>query len=542
MTSADVLIIGASAFVGGESRARVAVAVADGRIVALGGEDEIGGLAGPRTRTVNAPGGLVVAGFQDAHIHPAEGGLVRIRCNLEELPGVGSYAEAIRAYAVARPDVPWILGGGWAQPHFERGCPPKELLDDLVADRPVFLTNRDGHGAWVNSRALELAGITGETPDPSDGRIERTASGEPQGTLHEGAMDLVEDLIPPPTQAMIEGALLDAQAYLHSLGVTAWQDAWVTERSLRAYRALAERGELTARVVTALWWDRHRGDEQVSELLELRNWGSTGRLRATSVKIMQDGISENFTAGMSKAYLEPEGRTGLSFIEPMRLRSIVTRLDREGFQVHVHAIGDRAIREALDAFEAARDSNGANDHRHHIAHLQVVDPRDIWRFRKLRVTANAQPFWACLDDQMRVLVLPFIGPELAIHQYPFASLLRSRATLAMGSDWNVTTPDVMKEIQVAVTRVPFDEPEREPFLPGERLTLAQALHAFTAGSAFVNHMDHQTGTLDVGKLADLVVLDRDPFGGRAEEIGSVRPILTLVDGEVVFAHDTLDLD
>jgi predicted amidohydrolase YtcJ len=297
---------------------------------------------------------------------------------------------------------------------------------------------------------------------------------------------------------------------------------------------MAGAGTLSARVIAAMWWDRHRGMEQVDELIERRQAASGGRLHATSVKIMQDGISENFTAGMLEPYLEPQGRSGLSFLDPPHLNEVVARLDHEGFQVHVHAIGDRAVREALDAFETARAANGPNDHRHHIAHLQVIHPDDVPRFAALNVTANAQPYWACLDDQMQDLVIPFLGPERVGHQYPFRSLRAAGGRLGMGSDWPVSTPDVMKEVQVAVTRVPYDEPGREPYLPEERLSLAQALEAFTAGSAFVNHLDHETGTLDEGMLADLTVLDRDPFELPPEEIATARVVMTLVEGEPVF--------
>jgi predicted amidohydrolase YtcJ len=209
-------------------------------------------------------------------------------------------------------------------------------------------------------------------------------------------------------------------------------------------------------------------------------------------------------------------------------------MDAEGFQVHIHAIGDRAVREALDAFEAARATNGSNDHRHHIAHLQVVNPEDVPRFAELGVTPNCQPYWACMEGQMRDLCVPFLGEERTGHQYPFASLLASGARLAFGSDWPVTTPNPLKIIQVAVTHVPDGDPEAEPFLPDERLDLAQALDAATAGTAFVNHLDHLTGTIEEGKLADLVVLDRNPFDVDPLEIGDVRVLLTLVDGAPVF--------
>ncbi len=398
--------------------------------------------------------------------------------------------------------------------------------------------NRDYHGAWVNSAALRAAGITRDTPDPPDGRIERDADGEPSGTLHEGAMDLVGDLAPPTTQAEWEAGLLEAQRYLHSVGITAWQDAWLLPETLETYVRLANDGRLTARARGAMWWHRDRGPEQIADLVEQRARGAAGRLRCDSVKIMQDGVPENFTAAMIEPYLGAETRdahsSGLSFVDPAALDDAVTLLDAEGFQVHFHAIGDRAVRECLDAVEAARTANGVRDARHHIAHIEFVHPDDVPRFAALDVIANAQALWACLDDQMRDLVVPIVGPDRAATQYPFASLVRAGARLAMGSDWSVSTADPLSQIQVAMTRVPPEHPDRESFLPDERLDLATCLDAFTLGSAFVNRIDHLTGTLEPLKLADVAVVDRDLVALRPEEVGSARCVLTMVEGEVVY--------
>jgi predicted amidohydrolase YtcJ len=335
--------------------------------------------------------------------------------------------------------------------------------------------------------------------------------------------------------------VLTAQRYLHSVGITAWQDAWVLPDHITTYLALAADRRLTARVAGALWWERERGLEQVAGLVERRAAGVGRRFRCDTVKIMQDGVCENFSAAMLEPYLGGHGGhghgSGHSFVEAAELNEAVTRLDAEGFQVHFHAIGDRAARECLDAVDAARRANGVRDARHHIAHLQVVHPDDVPRFAELDVVANIQALWACVEEQMRELNLPFLGPERAATQYPFRSLVRSGARLAMGSDWSVTTADPLPQMQVALTRVPPEDPDAEPFLPDERLDLRTCLEAFTLGSAFVNRLDDETGTMAPGKFADLAVVDRDLFALAPNEIGDARCVLTMVEGEVVHRAD-----
>lgn len=528
-----------------------AVAIRGGRIVAVGSTDRIREASGPATETIDLAGRSLLPGFQDAHIHPGGGGLDRLRCDLSQVHSPDRYVELIREYAAKHPGEPWILGGGWAMDVFPGGVPDREMLDGAVPDRPVFLTNRDSHAAWVNGAALRLARIDSSTPDPVDGRIERDASGEPRGTLQEGAMSLVKRHVPPNVIADVERGILLAQDYLHSLGITAWQDAIVGDGypafpdARDVYPTLAARGSLTARVVGALWWDRERDVEQVDELIDVRERTSGGRYRATSVKIMQDGVIENLTACMLHPYLDPSGTTdnrGLAYVDPSELPRFVTRLDAEGFQVHVHAIGDKAVRDALDAFQVARTANGVSDNRHHMAHLQVVHPDDMSRFGALGVTANGQPLWASNDPAMTDLTLPVIGPERGAWQYPFGGLLGAGATLAFGSDWPVSSPDVLEEIHVAVNRTTppgflyagGGEMEKEPFLPEQRITLAQAVRAFTMGSAFVNHLDDRTGSIEVGKLADLVVLSEDLFGLDFADITRAKVDMTFVDGRAVY--------
>ncbi len=516
-----------------------AIAVRDGRIVFVGLARDARRLVGPATRVVDLRGRMVLPGFQDAHCHPTHGGLAMLRCELHGVDGATACVETVRSYATAHPEVEWILGGGWQMADFPGGTPSRALLDAVVPDRPVFLTNRDGHGAWVNSRALELAGIDRETPDPRDGRVERTEGGEPQGTLHEGAMALVKRLVPETRPEELERGLLKGQAYLHSLGITAWQDAIILEEDDRAYTTLASRGDLTARVAAARWWERDGGLGQLDEILAWRDRGSVERYRRTSVKLMLDGVLENFTGALLEPYLDADGgetdNRGIDFIPREILLEAVPRMDAEGLQPHFHAIGDRAVRNALDAVEAARRVNGWSDTRPHVAHIQVIHPDDLPRFRRVGLVANAQPYWACHEGQMDDLTIPFLGPERSGWQYPFGSLRRAGAMLCMGSDWSVSTPDPLLEMEVAVERV-SDRSRRAkpPFLPDERLALDDALAAFTIGSAYVNHIDDVTGTLEVGKLADIAVLDRDLFAPDAGPIGDARVVATFVEGRAVF--------
>jgi predicted amidohydrolase YtcJ len=524
-----------------------AVAVKGERIVAVGTDDEVRDLIGAGTEVIDLRGRMLLPGFQDAHVHPVAAGVDMVQCDLHDAGSLPEYERIVRTYADAHPGEPWIVGSGWSMDVFPGGTPTSDVLDRLVPDRPVFMPNRDGHSAWVNSRALELAGVARDTPDPADGRIERDAAGEPSGTLHEGAMDLVGDHTPATTAQQMSAGLLEGQAHLHSLGITAWQDAIVEagERAnnFDAYVQAAAEGALTARVVGALWWDRARGLEQIDDLVALRERGTAGRFRATTVKIMQDGVCENFTAAVLEPYLDghghPTGNRGISFVEPELLKEAVTRLDALGFQVHFHALAERAVREALDAIEAARNANGMNDLRHHLAHIQVVHPDDVPRFRRVGAVANAQPLWAAHEGQMDELTIPFLGHPRATWQYPFASLARSGAHLAMGSDWSVSSPDPLQEMHVAVNRVmppdyPYSVDNREVFIPEERIDLATAIAGFTMGSAFVNHLDHETGSIEVGKLADLAVVDRDLFARPAREIADASVQLTLVAGRRVY--------
>ena len=532
---ADLVVIGDVATVDAARSWAGAVAVRGDRIVAVGTEREVLERVGGAPPVLS--GACVVPGFQDAHIHAAFAGRNLRNVNLDDLDSRDAYLERVGTFAREHPDLPWIVGGGWYNAVFAAGgWPRREDLDAVVPDRPVFLMNTDTHAAWVNTEALVRGGIVASSPDPWDGYIVRDPDGSPSGCLQEGAAySFWAGVVPRETLPDRMASIKVAQHALHALGVTGWQDAWVEPELLRAYRAVDDEGGLTARVVTALWWDRHRGPEQIEDLLEERSWGSGGNVHATTVKIMLDGCPESCTASLLDPYEGDFGRDhgrGIQFVEAEELRDAVTRLDALGFQVHQHALGDRAVRGALDAVEAARGANGMNDLRHHIAHLQLPDPADIPRLRQLGVIANIQPFWAQPDPMTETMTKPRVGARAA-RLYPIGDLIRSGAVLCLGSDWPVSTPNPFLEMEVAVTRRVVGDPDGEPLDASQRIDLQTALAAFTRGSAYVNH-DDEAGSIEEGKRADLVVLDRNPFDVPLHEIGTTAVTATVAAGRVVY--------
>ena len=520
-----------------------AVRVRSGRIVGVEGPDAKAAAA----TVVDLAGGTLLPGFIDAHMHPVFAGDQLRRCDLSGAVTQDAYLRIIRDYVDRNPGDGWVTGGGWSMEAFPGGVPTAAPLDEITPDRPVYLPNRDGHGAWVNSKAMQLAGITRDSLNPADGRIERDANGDPVGMLQEGAANLVSRLLPELTEEDRDEALRLAQDYLLSLGITGWQDA-IVGRSHKsgdpvpAYLRAAGRGMLRANVVGALWWDRHRGMDQLAELIEQRDLAPAGRFRATSVKMMLDGVAENHTAAMLEPYQDGHGCdtdvSGLDFIDPAELPRFVTALDREGFQVHFHALGDRAVRNALDAVAAARAANG-DGQRHHLAHLQVVHPDDIGRFTELGATANIQAVWAAHEPQMDELTIPFLGERRSAWQYPFRSLHAAGAALCGGSDWPVSSPNPLSAAHVAVNRIVPDGPGRgtgDPFLPEPQLDLTTFLAAYTCGSARINGLEPTAGAVRAGLDADFAMVDADLSRIDSHEIGQAAVTQTWIRGELAWQH------
>jgi predicted amidohydrolase YtcJ len=550
---ADSLFINASVFIADTRLSPPDTVAVRGGVITYVGRGAPEGIIGPHTEIVDAHGASLLPGFIDAHVHPVAAGMQALRCDLSRLPhDRAAYLDAISHYARSHPDEPVISGGGWYGDGFPGGFPTRNDIDSAVSARPVVLTSHDGHGVWTNTKALQVVGIDRSTGDPSGGRIVRDEAGAPTGMLFERAADPVTDLIPAVTPDFMHRALLTAQRHLHSVGVTGWQDAGVgiplfgLDDILPTYLDADASGELTARVVGALWWSADRGLDQIDELCARRETSGHDRFHATTVKVMQDGICENCTAAMLAPYRTAPGESetsGLSFIAPDDLKEITSALAAKRFQVHMHAVGDRAVRECLNALEAAVLAHPDFDGRHQIAHLDVVAPQDVPRFATLGVVANIQALWARRDTEIVERKLGLLGPEREGWHFPFGSLNRQGAVLAMGSDWPVTDPNPLWAIHTAVHRTgPRADPHAigtgvfdMPLLAHERLDLRTAVGAYTTGSAFANHYDGSTGSIEVGKLADLVLLDGDLVA--VDEISYLRAILTMVGGEVVHRAD-----
>ncbi|MFT4127696.1 MAG: amidohydrolase [Gordonia sp. (in: high G+C Gram-positive bacteria)] len=525
------------------------VTVSDGHITAVGtGVDRAA--VGPHTEIHDLGGASLLPGFVDAHVHPVAGGLAALRCDLSELPhDRRGYLDAVGEYARTHPDEPVISGSGWYGDAFPGGLPTRADLDSVVGDRPVVLSSHDGHGMWANSEALRRAGIDAHTPDPPGGRIDRDTSGEPTGVLFERAFDPVNALIPADGPQRLRAALLVAQQRLHSVGITGWQDAGVgilafgLTDTLDTYLAADAAGELTARVCGALWWSAADGPGQIGTILDRRAAARGPRFHIDTVKVMQDGICENCTAAMLEPYRNAPTdahERGLSFIDPAELDEVCALLARHDFHIHMHAVGDRAVRECLDALAAARAACPGFAAHHQIAHLDVVDPHDIPRFARLGVTPNIQALWARRDIEIVERKLPLLGPDRERWHFPFGSLAAAGAQLAMGSDWPVTDPNPLWAIHTAVHRTGSradphaigPDARTVPLVAEEAITLRQAVDAYTAEAARVTHGADRVGTIAVGKEADLVALDGDITG--VDDVGELTAQLTMVAGRVVF--------
>lgn len=545
---ADLVILNGRIFDGRVRTSDTAVAVAGERIVSVGSDERVRELIAGHTRVIDAAGGLIHPGFVDAHVHAVFAGVERLSVDLTPAQSVEETLDLIRSGAQTA-DAEWLTGGGWSHELFP--SPTRQMLDAIVPDRPVALSDAGHHTLWVNSKALEMAGVDRSTPQPRNGHIHLDAEGDPTGYLNETASELVGRVIPPATDDEMHAGLLNAQQYLWSLGVTGWHEAILGEFNGKAdctpayLRAIAD-GSLTSATSGALWVPRGLTLEAVPALVarfvELREDNRMLGFDTTTAKAMIDGVPHGETAALLEPYCNhsDDGFAGDLHFDEDTIRAFVAQLDAAGFALHLHIMGDRGIRVALDAIEAARAANGSGP-RHHIAHLSMVQPDDARRFGPLGITANIQGLWAAPDP----FVVELIGQERMQHGYPFRTMADGGADLAMGSDWPVSPADPWLAIHVSVNRwappppgvpaAPPAEGAQPPTLDAEHqsLTLSQALAAYTSGSAQL--VLGRPGRLRVGERADVAVASIDPFAVPAEVIHSTRTAATIVGGEVVFA-------
>lgn len=515
-----------------------AVGIRGGRIVYVGTDAGAADWIDAKTEVIDLQGKMLLPGFHDSHVHLVGGGIELAECDINGLTELDGILATLQTYAEQHAEKAWIRGGGWPLT-LNDGNPRKEMLDKVVKDRPVLLDAFDGHSSWANSKALAIAGITKSTPDPPRGRIERDpVTGEPTGTLRESATRLVSDKIPPYSHEEYVAGLRRGLELANRLGITSVQEASVRDPHLKAYVDVDTAGELTVKAVAALKLEPDKPfSPQVAQFIEWRTKHVGQRFRATAVKIFLDGVIESRTAATLQPYLGGDDRGWLN-IELATLKPLAAELDRLGFQIHIHAIGDRAIQCSFDALEFARDRNGVRDSRHHLAHIQLIDPSDIPRFRRLGIVANFQPLWASADDYIVKMTEPILGSERSRWLYPIRSVADTGAVIVGGSDWSVSSMNPLEAIQVAVTRQRLEDDTSEPWIPEEVVNLGTMLAAYTINGAYVNFQEKETGSIEVGKAADLVVLDRNLFEIPKVEISRAKPLLTLLDGREVYRAPT----
>jgi len=430
----------------------------------------------------------------------------------------------------------WVLGGGWPLAAFPDGSPSKAMLDEIFGERPAFFSDAFGHNAWVNSRALEIAGIDSSTPDPPQGVIVREpVTGKPTGTLRDAAMGLVDGFIPESTEEQRYKGLLAGLKQANTFGITAYIEPGVSEDNISLYAAADRRGELTTRVLASVSPIDALPDNfgpEVFDLLAKRDQFRGTYLNVDSVKVYIDGVIETRTSTMLEPYLD--GSNFSPFYEQDELNALYEKFDEMGVQIHTHAIGDGAIRIALDAYEHAFFANGPNDNRHQIVHLQLIDEADIPRFAELNVAANFQCMW-CYPDVYIDLAVDIVGEERVKQFYPVRSIKNTGAMLVGGSDWDVSSLNPLDAIETAVRRQdPYEESGRV-LGENQEIDLITALDMYTRNAAYIMRLENKTGSIEVGKRADLIVLDRNLFDIPVTEINEARVLLTIMDGKTVYS-------
>ncbi len=534
--TADLILQDAAIYTMDDARSWAdAVAVGGGKILYVGTEAGAQKLKGPESKVIDLGGRMVLPGFQDSHVHLISGGIELELCNLNGLVTKEEVFKKIQDYAAQNPSKSWVVGGGWDLTIFPDANPLKEDLDRLVPDRPAYMTSADGHSSWVNSKALEIAGLTKMTPDPEAGRIERKKeTGEPSGTLRESASGLVGSHLPATSDADFRRGLEEGLALANRFGITSILEASADDDLMKAYSEFDRSGKLTVRVLASLYVEPKKDVAQVADLIKKRELYRGHFLEATTAKIFADGVIESGTAALLEPYLNRPGYRGLPNLEPELLNRLAVALDKEGFQIHIHAIGDFGIRMSLDALELAERTNGRRDARHHIAHLELINPKDIPRFRQLGVISNFQALWAYPDAYITKFTEPVLGQERSRWLYPIGSIVKSGGMIVGGSDWSVSSLNPLDAIQIGITRRSLEDTSGQSWIPEELVDLPTMLAAYTINGAFICHQEKLRGSLEPGKAADLIVLERNLFEIPPNQIHTVKVLLALLEGRVIY--------
>jgi predicted amidohydrolase YtcJ len=523
-----------------------ALAIRANKIVAVGDDASIGKFRGPGTKVIDAAGQLVLPGFVDSHSHFFEGSIFLDRVHLEGAKDLAEIRRRLKDYSNAHPGDGWIVGTGWDYAMFgQEKMPNKKYLDDLFPNRPVFLDGFDGHTAWVNSAALAAAKISKETPEPAVGSIVRDPqTGEPTGALREDdAIDLVKRIRPEASRAKKLAALRAGIKLANENGLTRVHAAGGHFESndfdkLELYDELRRHGELTVRMYVAYFLNPPALRQQDLEAIEdARKKYNGDWLSAGVVKLRLDGVIESHTAAMVDPYSDDPSLKGKLFWEPSKYNSAVAELDRRDLQLFTHAIGDLAVRTALDAYQHAEEMNHASDRRPRIEHIETVSAADIPRFGKLGVIASMQPLHSYPGADMLDVWARNVGPERASRGWSWKSIADAGGRYAFGSDWPVVTLNPWYGLQTAVTRQTREGKPEAGFVPSQRLSVAQAVEGYTLGAAFAGRREKTEGSLEKGKLADLIIVSQNIFEIDPHKISETKVRTTVVGGQVVYQSD-----
>ena len=536
----DLIVINGHVYSAANDEMAEAVAVRGNKVVRVGTNREIQRLRRAQTTVIDARGGAVVPGFNDAHAHLVSGGLSLDQVSLSDATTVDEIKDTIRVWAEAHPERQWITGRGWYYQPFNGAMPTRQMLDALVPDRPAYLVAYDGHTGWANTKALKAAKITRATKNPPNGIIVRDSRGEPTGALKEAAMALVSTVAPQPTEEDRLAAIRAAMDEAHRLGITSVQDAGGPAGDLELYDRLRKRNQLTLRIYQALRADATLTESRLDELEQVRaRFADDPLLKTGAIKLVADGVIESHTAAMLEPYANRPSTKGDARFTPAQMNAVVGMLDRRGWQVMTHAIGDAAVRMTLDAYEAAAKTGPRPERgrRHRIEHIETIDSADVPRFGRLGVIASFQPVHATPSPTPGDVWGTNIGPERAGRGWLWNSVARTNGPLAFGSDWPVMTFDPKIGLHVAVTRTTEDGLPKGGWIPAERLTLRRAIQVYTRDGAWASFDEQRKGILARDMLADIVVLSDDIFSAPPARLTTTEVAVTIADGKVVYRRD-----